>query len=122
MNLLAKLVVLGLGSSCAWAAIIDGTSSGRAENVTIVNMEVVGGVMTITFSGPLSQGPACAAQHKNALVIGNGDKSAAAQQARHMFQLGQGVKVRGSGSCNQLSGYESLSSIEPMDAGRNLLY
>lgn len=114
MKLLA-LLLTAFGISGAWAAISDGTSSGQAINVTIVNIEDGDGYVILTFSGDLTKGPACAANHKNALVIGNGNNSPDAQRARRAFQLGQALKVSGGGNCKRVGGYETLSAIELMN-------
>ena len=110
-KLSATFLVLSFGTPCVWAAIIEGTHTGYAENVTIVNLEDRDEIVILTFSGPIIGGPACAAQHKNALVIGNG-KSLDAEHARRAFALGQAVKVWGGATCNAVSGYETLSSLE----------
>jgi hypothetical protein len=112
--LLGMFLGLGFGIPCAWAAISDGTSSGHAEYVTINSIEDGDGLVILTFSGPLSDGPACAAQHRDALVIGNGIDSPDAEKARHAYKLAQVLKVAGGGNCKRVSGYETLSSIEPM--------
>jgi hypothetical protein len=114
MKLLALFLVLGFGIPCAWAAIMDGTSSGHAEYVTINSIDDEDKFVILTFSGPLSDGPACAAQHRDALVIGNGTKSLDAEKARHAYKTAQVLKVAGGGNCKRVSGYETLSSIEPM--------
>jgi hypothetical protein len=114
MKLLAMFLVLGFGIPCAWAGLSDGTSSGHAEYVTINIIEEGDGYVILIFSGPLSDGPACGAQHKDALVIGNGNNSPDAEKARHAYKLAQVVKVSGGGNCKRVSGYETLASIEPM--------
>jgi hypothetical protein len=114
MKLLTIFLVLGFGVTCAWAAISDGNFSGHAEYVTINSIEEGDGFVILTFSGPLSGGPACAAQHKDALVIGNGNKSPDAETARHAYKTAQVLKVSGAANCKRVSGYETLSSIESM--------
>lgn len=117
MNLLTRvLIVLGLGISCGWTATLGvGTNPGHATNITIVNVEEKDGYVILTFSDDLSQGPPCAAKHRNALVIGNGNDSMDAIHARSEFKLGEAVKVWGAGECKRVSGYETLASIELMN-------
>jgi hypothetical protein len=112
MRDLVKFLVLSCGLPCAWSAISEGNASGHAENVTIVNLEDGEGIVILTFSDPLVGGPACAAQHKDVLVIANGNHSPDAEHARHAFSLGLALKVRGSGTCKKLDGYETLSMLE----------
>ena len=114
MKLSAIIVVLGFGVSCAWGALSDGTISGHAEYLTINSIEDRDTVVILTFSEPLHDGPACAAQHRDALVIGNGSTSLDAEKARQAYKIGQIVKVWGAGNCKKVSGYETLASIEPM--------
>jgi hypothetical protein len=107
------LLALAFFVPCTWAAVIDGTTSGRAENVTIVDLKDADGIVILTFSEPLKGGPACASQHRDALVIVN-SSSLDGDHARRAFQLGQALKVAGGGNCKRVSGYESLSSLEMM--------
>lgn len=107
MNVFSKLLVLGCGISCAWAAVIEGTTSDHAENVTIVDLEDRDTIVILTFSGPLTGGPARAAQHRNALVIAHANHSLDAEHARRAFALGQAVKVEGGATCTTVGGYET---------------
>lgn len=114
-RLLGMFLGLGFVVPCASAAISESNFSGHAEYVTIKSIEEGGGFVILTFSGPLSGGPACAAQHRDALVIGNGNNSPDAEKARHALKTAQVLKVSGAANCKRVSGYETLSSIEPME-------
>lgn len=112
MKFLATFLVLGFGIACARAALPEGTTSGHAKNVTIVNLEDGDGIVILTFSEPLIDGPACAAQHKNVLVIGNGNHSPDAERARRAYSLGQALEVWGGGNCKKVRGYETLAILQ----------
>jgi hypothetical protein len=114
LKVLGKVLVLSFWLSCGWAAISEGTSSGRAENVTVVNLEEVGGFLIVTFSAPLIGGPECAAQHPDALVIATGRKSHDGAIAEYAFKTGRALKVWGGGTCKRVSGYATLSGLEYM--------
>src|SRR5579862_4530910 len=111
-KLFATLLVLGCYIPCAWAGVTYGVNGGQAENVTIVNLEDRDGMVILTFSGPVLGGPACAAQHRNVLVIAHAKHSLDAVHARRAFALGQAVNVWGGSTCADVSGYETLSVLE----------
>ena len=66
--------------------------------------------MILTFSGPLTGAPACAAKHRNVLVMSN--DSPDAKFLRNTLKTGQELKVRGSGNCKTHKGYETLEGLE----------
>jgi len=111
MKFLGQLL-MALGASIAFAALIYGTESGKAENVTITDIKDGKGIVFVTLSSPLKGGPSCGAKNRSALVIGNGIDSPDAVTARRAFSLGQALKVAGGGICNAAEGFETLASIE----------
>jgi hypothetical protein len=96
--------------TCACATTPPAWPSDCAEHVSLINIEDSGDSLILTFSGPLTGGPACAAKHSNVQVI---DKDSPwAQSVRIMLKTGRPLKVRGSGNCEAHNGYETLEGVE----------
>ncbi|MBS0579095.1 MAG: hypothetical protein JSR36_07510 [Proteobacteria bacterium] len=98
-------------SVCAGAAVVQGLDGATGTNVTITNLEEKDDYIVVTFSAALNKGAACAAQHRNSLLI-NSRRSALADTARHAFSLGQAVDVWGGAVCSRVSDYETMSIMQ----------
>jgi hypothetical protein len=107
---LATLLLVVFAADAA-ANVSRGLNGAEGKNMTITNLEEHDEFIVVTFSAPLESGAACAATHRNVLVL-DGTRNVLAQTARKAFSLGQAVNVWGGAACTRMKEFETMSIME----------